>query len=86
MLHKFKTKVLDTLREETYIDGEKIRCLDYALSHSVGEPAILDISLVVETDIVSEVVVTIKNKEQIARLMSKGEFEEFCNIWRNINK
>lgn len=85
MLHRFKTNTLDTLREEVFIDGERIRCTDYVLSHSAGEVATLDISLSVETDIVSECEVRIKNKEQFARLMNKTEFEEFCRIWKELN-
>lgn len=86
MLHKFKTNTLDTLREEVFIDGERIRCTDYVLSHSAGEVATLDISLLVETDIISECVVKIKNKDQIARLMSRSEFENFCDIWEKLNE
>ena len=86
MLHKFKTNTLDTLREEVFIDGERIRCSDYVLRHSAGEVATLDISLAVETDIVSECEVRIKNKEQFARLMNKSEFEKFCEIWKKLNK
>ena len=86
MLHKFKTNTLDALREEVFIDGERIRCSDYVLSHSVGEVATLDISLAVETDIVSECEVRIKNKEQFARLMNKSEFEKFCEIWKKLNE
>ena len=86
MLHKFKTNTLDTLREEVFVDGERIRCTDYVLSHSAGEVATLDISLPVETDIISECVVKIKNKDQIARLMSRSEFENFCDIWKNLNE
>lgn len=86
MLHKFKTNPLDTLREELFIDGERIRCTDYVLSHSAGEVATLDISLIVEADIVSECEVRIKNKEQFARLMNKSEFEKFCEIWKKLNE
>ena len=86
MLHKFKTNTLDTIREEVFIDGERIRCTDYVLSHSVGEVSTLDISLAVETDMVSECEVRIKNKEQFARLMNKSEFEKFCEIWKKLNE
>lgn len=86
MLHKFKTNTLDTLREEIFIDGERIKCTYYVLSHSAGEVATLDISLAVEADIVSECEVRIKNKEQVARLMNKSEFEKFCQIWKELNE
>ena len=86
MLHKFKTNTLNTLREEVFIDGERIRCTDYVLSYSAGEVATLDITLAVETDIVSECEVRIKNKEQFARLMNKSEFEKFCEIWKKLNE
>ena len=67
MLHKFKTNTLDTLREEVFIDGERIRCTDYVLRHSAGEVATLDNSLLVENDIVSECEVRIKKQRTICK-------------------
>lgn len=88
MLHKFSINSLDDncIREQVFIDGQPIRCTGYTLTHDVDKVPRLLLELPVIPKIKDEIVLAqVGNKEEIARLMDKTEFEKFCEIWEEVH-
>ena len=85
-LHKFKFEPFDELgRGRVTIDGNPIQCRGYELRHYVDESPSVNIEVVCVPQIEENATVKISNKEEIASLMDREEFEEFCKIWEEIN-
>lgn len=88
MIHKFSTEPLDdfSIRERVYIDGQPIRCSGYVLVHNINEVPRVVMTIPAITKAKEECVdLEIANKEEIAKLMDKKEFEEFCEIWKRLH-
>lgn len=87
VLHKFKVESIG--ESGTYakvsIDGSPIHCRGYEISHYVGEAPTVNIELLCMPQYEHDAVIKIENKEEIAALMEKSEFEEFCRIWEKIH-
>lgn len=85
MLHTFLTEPIDDYRERVLIDGQPVRCCGYTLSHRIDEVPYLEMEMPIIPQIKDKaVVVNVANKEEIARLMDKDEFDEFCEIWKEV--
>lgn len=87
-LHKFSTEPLDDncIRERVFIDGQEVKCCGYTLIHDLDEVPCVILELPVTPRIKDKAVLLhVENKEEIARLMDKTEFEEFCKIWKEIH-
>lgn len=85
-LHKFKFEPIDELgRGKVTIDDKPIRCRGYELRHYVDEfpSAYIEIDCVPQIEETASI--SVSNKEEIATLMDREEFEEFCKIWEKIN-
>lgn len=85
-LHKFKFEQIDELgRGEVTIDDKHIRCRGYELRHYVDEfpSAYIEIDCVPQIEETASI--SVSNKEEIATLMDREEFEEFCKIWERIH-
>ena len=88
MLYKFSTNSLDDkgIREQVFIDGQPVSCTGYTLIHNAGEVPSLLLELPVNPKLKDEMVlVQVGNKEEIARLMDKTEFEKFCEVWKEVH-
>ena len=86
MLHTFSAKRIDDLRERVFIDGQPIRCGGYILTHRVDEVPCLELEMPIIPEIKDkQVVVAVSNKEEIARIMDKNEFDRFCEIWKKVH-
>lgn len=86
MLHTFSTERIDDVRERVLIDGQSVRCTEYALFHSLDHVPTLHLELPIIPNIKDTMVqMEISNKEEIARLMDKKEFDEFCEIWKEVH-
>lgn len=87
MLHEFSTEKIDDIREQVFIDGKPIRCYGYTLTHNVNEFPSVELKLICEPKIDgAKAIIQVSNKEEIARLMDKAEFEEFCEIWKEVHE
>lgn len=86
MLHKFSTENIDDYHEQVLIDGQPIRCCGYTLTHRVDEVPCLELEMPIIPEIKDKkVVIVVSNKEEIARLMDKQEFDRFCEIWKEVH-
>ena len=86
ILHKFKFEPIDELgRGKVTIDDKPIRCRGYELRHYVDEVPSVDIEIACVPQIEETASISVSNKEEIAALMDREEFEEFCKIWEMIN-
>lgn len=86
-LHKFKVEPIGEIgiHAQVSIDGSPIRCRGYEISHYVGEAPTVNIELSCMPQYEHEAAIKVGNKEEIAALMEKSEFEEFCRIWEKIH-
>ena len=85
-LHKFRFEPMDELgRGRVTIDDKPIKCTGYELRHYVGEVPSVDIEIGCVPQIEENAIISVSNKEEIAALMDREEFEEFCKIWEKIN-
>ena len=86
MFHKFSTENIDAYHEQVLIDGQPIRCCGYTLTHRIDEIPCLELEMPIIPEIKDEqVVVSVSNKEEIARIMDKNEFDRFCEIWKKVH-
>ena len=84
--HKFKFEPIDEYgRGKVTIDDKPIRCRGYELRHYVDEVPSVDIEINCVPQIEETAIISVSNKEEIAALMDRKEFEEFCKIWERIN-
>ena len=87
VLHKFKFEPIDELgRGKVIIDDKPIRCRGYELRHYVDEVPSVELEIDCVPQIEETAIINVSNKEEIAALMDKSEFEEFCKIWERINE
>lgn len=85
-IHKFKFEPIDELgRGKVTIDDKTIRCRGYELRHYVDEIPSVDIEIYCVPQIEETASISVSNKEEIASLMDKDEFEEFCRVWEEIH-
>ena len=85
-LHKFRFEPMDECgRGKVTIDDKSIKCTGYELRHYVGEVPSVDIEIGCVPQIEENATVKISNKEEIAMLMDKKEFNEFCEIWKEVH-
>ena len=86
VLHKFKFEPIDELgRGKVTIDDKPIRCRGYELRHYVDEIPSVEIEIACIPQIEETASISVSNKEEIAALMGREEFEEFCKIWERIH-
>lgn len=88
-LHRFKVEPIDgsDIKASVYIDGEEIKgCQRYNISHLAGGIPIVTLDFIGIPLYEHDAVITVSSKVDIARVMSKEEFEEFCRIWTRIHK
>lgn len=85
-LHKFRFNPIDELgRGKVTIDDKSIQCRGYELRHYVDEVPSVEIEIACVPQIEETATISVSNKEEIAALMDKSEFEEFCKIWEKMH-
>lgn len=86
-LHKFRFEPTDEYgRGKVTIDDKPIRCRGYELKHYVDKVPSIDIEILCVPQIEEIATINVSNKEEIAALMDKDEFEEFCKIWERVHE
>ena len=87
MLHKFKVEPSENapVCATVTIDGKPIRCRGYKIEHHVDEIPTVELEILAIPEYTMDAIVGITNKEEIARLMDKEEFDRFCGIWRDMH-
>ena len=82
-LHKFKFEPFDEIgRGRVTIDDKTIKCRGFEIRHYVDELPSVNIEVVCVPQIEENAIISVSNKEEIAALMNREEFEEFCEIWK----
>lgn len=85
-LHKFKFEPFDECgRGRVTIDDKPIKCRGFELKHYVNEVPSANIEVVCVQQIEENAIINVSNKEEIAALMGREEFEEFCKIWKEVH-
>ena len=87
MIHKFKVEPIENCPAlaRVTIDDKPIRCRGYKIEHHVDEVPTVELGILAIPECEMDAIIGITNKEEIARLMDKEEFEKFCEIWREIH-
>ena len=86
LLHKFKFEPFDEFgKGRVTIDDKPIKCRGFEIRHYVDELPSVNIEVVCVPQIEENAIMSVSNKEGIAALMNREEFEEFCKIWEKIN-
>ena len=87
LLHRFKFEPFDELgRGRVTIDDKPIKCRGFEIKHYVDEFPSVNIEIICVPQIEETSIISVSNKEEIAALMNREEFEEFCKLWENINE
>ena len=85
-LHKFRFEQMDEIgRGRVTIDDKPIKCRGFELKNYVDEVPSVNIEVVCVLQIEENAIISVSNKEEIAALMDREEYEEFCKIWEKIN-
>jgi hypothetical protein len=88
MIHKFKVEAIENCPAlaRVTIDDKPIRCRGYKIEHHVDELPMVELEVLAIPECTMDAIVGINNKEEIASLMDKEEFEKFCEIWKEIHE
>ena len=85
-LNKFKFEPFDELgRGRVTIDDKPIKCRGFELKHYLDEFPSVNIEVVCVPKIEEKAIISVSNKEEIAALMGREEFDEFCEIWKEVH-
>ena len=87
MEHEVKISNIDTTGTDILVDGTSVSnsCIGYSVSQKAGEPP------KVTLDMLPEVLLEIKGQLEIshlgdlARVMDKDMFNEFCVMWKTLH-
>lgn len=87
LLHNIKIKPIGNYptSAEVLIDDKSIHCTGYEISHSLDGLPKVELQVCCKPTYDHDVILRIGNKEEIARIMDKKEFEEFCKIWKEVH-
>ena len=86
LLHKFKFEPLDELgRGRVTIDDKPIKCRGFEIKNYVDEFPSVNIEVVCVPQIEENAIISVSNKEEIAALMDREEFDDFCGIWKEVH-
>ena len=87
VLHNLKIEPIEDRVQcaRVIVDDIPIQCLGYSISHSLDGVPTVELELCCIPQYEHYVVTQISNKEEIARLMDKTEFKEFCRIWKEVH-
>ena len=85
-LHKFRFETIDEFgRGRATIDDKTIKCRGFELKHYLDEFPSVNIEVVCVPQIEENAIISVSNKEEIAALMGSEEFDEFCEIWKEVH-
>ena len=86
VLHKFRFEPMDEFgRGRVTIDDKPIQCRGFEIKHYVNEVPSVNIEVVCVPQIEENAIISVSNKEEIAALMDREEFDEFCEIWKEVH-
>lgn len=86
-IHKFKVEAIEGHREcaKVTIDGEQCLCSSYKIEHYAGSLPRVDINLAVDVQYEHDAEINIVNLHEIASLIDKKTFKEFCRVWEEVH-
>ena len=89
-IHKFKVEAIEGHREcaKVTIDGEQCLCSSYKIEHYAGSlPRLpmVNVNLVADVQYEQNAEINIVNLHEIASLIDKKTFKEFCRVWEEVH-
>ena len=86
-IHKFKVEPIEGNRAcaKVTIDGKQCLCSSYDIEHYAGSLPMVNINLVADVQYEQDAEINIVNLDEIASLMDKKTFKEFCRVWEKIH-
>lgn len=86
-LHKFKVEPIGNSQTcaKVLIDDIPILCTEYSIQHFAGDVPRIKVAIQAALEYEHDGEIIITNKGQIAQIMSKKEFKEFCRIWEDLH-
>ena len=86
-IHKFKVEPIEGNRvsAKVTVDGKQLLCSSYKIEHYAGCLPMVDINLVAGAQYEHDAEINIVNLHEIASLIDKKTFKEFCRVWEEIH-
>ena len=86
-IHRFKVEPIEGNQVSTKVtvDGEQCLCSSYKIEHYAGCLPMVDINLVAGVQYEHDAEINIVNLHEIASLIDKKTFKEFCRVWEEIH-
>lgn len=86
MLHNIEIKGIDGHPEgaTVAIDGKNVRARAYTVAHEAGCYPVINLNLVAIPTLSMDGKVRVSNKGDLAVCFDREEFDEFCQIWQEI--
>ena len=86
-IHKFKVESIEGHQgcAKVTLDGKQCLCSSYKIEHYAGNLPMVDINLVADVHYEHDAEINIVNLREIASLMDKKTFKEFCRAWEDIH-
>ena len=86
-IHRFKVEPIEGRQTcaKVTIDGEQRLCRSYKIEHYAGRLPMVNINLVADVQYEQDAEINIVNLHEIASLIDKKTFKEFCRVWEEIH-
>ena len=86
-IHKIKVETIEGHRElaKVTIDSEQCLCSSYKIEHYAGSLPRVNINLIADVQYEQDAEINIVNLHEIASLIDKKTFKEFCRVWEEIH-
>lgn len=86
-IHRFKVELIEGHRAcaKVTVDGRQCLCSSYKIEHYAGSLPMVNINLIADVQYEQDVEINILNLHEIASLIDKKTFKEFCRVWREIH-
>lgn len=86
-IHRFKVEPIEEHQAcaKVTIDFKKCLCSSYKIEHYAGSLPMVNIDLVADVQYEQDAEINIVNLHEIASLIDKKTFKEFCRVWEDIH-
>lgn len=86
-IHKFKVEQIEGNRTcaKVTVDGEQCLFSSYTIEHYAGSLPMVNINIVADVQYEQDAEINIVNLHEIASLIDKKTFKEFCRVWEEIH-
>lgn len=86
-IHRFKVEPIEENRAcaKVTVDGGRRLCSSYKIEHYAGSLPMVNINLIADVQYEQDAEINIVNLHEIASLIDKKTFKEFCRVWEEIH-